>query len=169
MNREIERKFLVTDEAYKAEAVESHRLVQGYICRSQGRTVRVRIADGTGWLTIKGPSESGGLARSEWEKEIPLEDAQSLMSLCEGGVIDKTRWIVPEAGGLKYEVDEFLGQNRGLVVAEIELPSEDAAFVPASWLGREVTGDRRFYNSMLVSYPFCKWPELEKATVAAAE
>ena len=152
-----ERKFLVKDTSYKDAAVESHHLVQGYICASGGRTVRVRLYDDTGYLTIKGPS-ADGLSRMEWEKEIPLQDAKDLFALCIEGVIDKTRWIVPEESGvLKFEVDEFHGENAGLTVAEIELPSPDHPFTKPDWIAEEVTGQRKYYNSHLSKLPFTKW------------
>ena len=163
---EIERKFLVRDDGFRAEAVDSHRLVQGYICRESGRTVRVRIADDKAYLTIKGQSSGSGMSRLEWEMEIPVEDARRLMTLCQGGIIDKVRYIVPAGGCVeagsghqarKWEVDEFSGDNEGLVVAEIELGSEDEQFTRPSWLGEEVTGDRRYYNSMLSECPFTRW------------
>ena len=157
MHIETERKFLVTDTSYKDAAVESHHLVQGYICASGGRTVRVRLYDDTGYLTIKGPS-ADGLSRMEWEKEIPLQDAKDLFALCIEGVIDKTRWIVPEESGiLKFEVDEFHGENAGLTVAEIELPSPDHPFTKPAWIAEEVTGQRKYYNSHLSKLPFTKW------------
>lgn len=157
MNIETERKFLVRDDSFKAEAVKSLRIKQGYIAHDAGRTVRVRIADDKGFLTIKGPSMNGGLSRFEWEREIPLQDAEDLMLLCKDGKIDKTRFIVPAANGRKFEVDEFYGDNEGLVMAEIELSSEDEAFERPVWLGAEVTGDKRYYNSHLLSYPFKDW------------
>ncbi len=157
MHIETERKFLVKDTSYKDAAVESHHLVQGYICASGGRTVRVRLYDDTGYLTIKGPS-ADGLSRMEWEKEIPLQDAKDLFALCIEGVIDKTRWIVPEESGiLKFEVDEFHGENAGLTVAEIELPSSDHPFTKPAWIAEEVTGQRKYYNSHLSKLPFTKW------------
>ncbi|MBR6416565.1 MAG: CYTH domain-containing protein [Bacteroidales bacterium] len=157
MHIETERKYLVKDTSYKVASTESHHLVQGYICTSGGRTVRVRLYDDTGYLTIKGPSQDG-LSRMEWEKEIPFEDAKDLFALCLEGIIDKTRWIVPEGNGtLKFEVDEFHGLNAGLTVAEIELPSPETEFNRPEWLGEEVTGDRRYYNSHLSKLPFMKW------------
>lgn len=156
MNIETERKFLVRDDSFKAEAVRTLRIRQGYIAHEAGKTVRVRIADDRGYLTIKGPS-SNGISRLEWEREIPLQDAEDLMELCSDGRIDKTRFIVPASGGRKFEVDEFYGDNEGLVMAEIELGSEDEAFVRPAWLGEEVTGDRRYYNSHLLTYPFKAW------------
>jgi len=155
MALEIERKFLVAGE-YKSLATSHSRIVQGYICSQQGRTVRVRLRGEKGYLTIKGPSMRGGLSRYEFEKEITLDEALSLLRLCEPGIIDKVRWLVP-AGKHTYEVDEFAGDNAGLVVAEIELSSEDEPFERAPFLGKEVTGDRRYYNSSLRVQPFKTW------------
>ncbi len=157
---EIERKFLVRNEDYKRQASSSSRIQQGYICSSHGRTVRVRIRDNRGYLTIKGPSGENGLARYEFEKEITLDEAQQLMKLCEPGVIDKTRFLV-KSGEHTFEVDEFYGENEGLVMAEVELKSEDEAFVKPDFIGREVTGDRRYYNSHLLKYPFTAWGKEE--------
>lgn len=201
-NVETERKFLVRDSSYKSQAVKSFRIKQGYIAHDGGNTVRVRIRDHQGFLTIKGPSYDG-ISRFEWEREISLEDAEALCSLCHGGFIDKTRYIVPagddscsadnyadatqelspactkesadedfceasaffsakqkssSADSHKYfEVDEFYGDNKGLVVAEIELEKPDEPFDRPAWLGEEVTGDRRYYNSHLLRYPFKSW------------
>ena len=208
MHIETERKFLVKSNAYKALAVVSHRIKQGYIARDNGNSVRVRIKDNIGILTIKGPS-AGGISRSEWEIEIPLADAEDLLKLCHGGIIDKNRYIVPEAGALSgthghprpckregpaelrdreqaclvtgtefcgrglseakevpgsapasgkvFEVDEFYGDNEGLVMAEIELESIDQPFTKPEWLGEEVTGDKHYYNSYLSLHPFKQW------------
>ena len=157
MALEIERKFLVAGE-YKSLASGCERISQGYLSSASGRTVRVRIRGDRGWLTIKGPSKDGGLSRFEWEMEIPLSDARALLDLCEPGVIDKTRWLVPAGDGIHtWEVDEFHGENAGLVVAEIELRSEADAFERPSWLGPEVTGDRRYYNSQLTLHPYSEW------------
>ena len=155
MQLETERKFLVKDDGYKAQAVESHRIRQGYIAHDMGRSVRVRILDDKGILTVKGPFVGLG-SRPEWEKEISLQEAEDLFQLCKPGSIDKTRWIVP-AGERKFEVDEFHGDNEGLVMAEIELKSQDEAFGRPSWLGDEVTGDPRFYNGYLARNPFKNW------------
>lgn len=155
MQIETERKFLVKDDGYKAQAVESHRIRQGYIAHDMGRSVRVRILDDKGILTVKGPFVGLG-SRPEWEKEISLQEAEDLFQLCKPGSIDKTRWIVP-AGERKFEVDEFHGENEGLVMAEIELKSQDEAFGRPSWLGDEVTGDPRFYNGYLARNPFKNW------------
>ena len=155
MQLETERKFLVKDDGYKGQAVESHRIRQGYIAHDMGRSVRVRVLDDKGILTVKGPFVGLG-SRPEWEKEISLQEAEDLFRLCKPGIIDKTRWIVP-AGERKFEVDEFHGDNEGLVMAEIELKSQDEAFGRPSWLGDEVTGDPRFYNGYLARNPFKNW------------
>ena len=196
IHTETERKFLVLSDAFKAEAVASHRIKQGYIARDNGNSVRVRIKDNTGILTIKGPS-ADDISRTEWEIEIPLADAEALLKLCHGGIIDKTRYIVPEGGtlpqnpghprpgkregpkaarsaatgrgreatfcgsvpaaGRVFEVDEFYGDNEGLVMAEIELENASDPFEKPSWLGQEVTGDRHYYNSYLSMHPFKTW------------
>ncbi len=165
MHIETERKFLVKDLSFKDLAVASYEIRQGYIAHDGGNTVRVRIRDKQGFLTIKGPSVDG-ISRHEWEREIPLEDAQELFLLCRGGSIAKTRYIVSEGippSGRFFEVDVFYGDNEGLVMAEIELASPDEAFERPAWLGREVTGDRRFYNSHLLKNPYKLWrEELEK-------
>ena len=155
MQIETERKFLVLDDGYKAQAVESHRIRQGYIAHDMGRSVRVRILDDRGILTVKGPF-IGISSRPEWEKEISLQEAEDLFLLCKPGSIDKTRWIVP-AGERFFEVDEFHGENEGLVMAEIELKSQDEAFGRPSWLGDEVTGDPRYYNGYLARNPYKSW------------
>ena len=156
MNIETERKFLVKDEGFKKQAVENHRIRQGYIAHDGGRTVRVRLWDDKGVLTIKGPSMDGGISRYEWERELTRAEAEDLFLLCKPGMVDKTRWIIP-AGGRKFEVDEFHGENEGLVMAEIELESPDEPFERPSWLGEEVTGDKRYYNSYLARIPFKNW------------
>ena len=155
MPLEIERKFLVEGD-YKSLSSSHSHMVQGYICSDQGRTVRVRIRDTKGYLTIKGPSRDGGLSRYEFEKEITHDEALSLMFLCQSGVIDKVRWLVPY-GNHTFEVDEFAGDNAGLVVAEVELSSPDEAFERPPFLGEEVTGDRRYYNSQLRAHPYKDW------------
>ncbi len=155
MPQEIERKFLVGG-AYKQLAAKNSRIVQGYICSARGRTVRVRIRDGRGYLTIKGPSDDEGLSRYEWERELPVQEAEELMRLCEPGVVDKTRHLVPW-GGHTFEVDEFHGDNEGLTVAEVELSSPDEPFERPPFLGPEVTGDRRYYNSQLRIHPYKDW------------
>ena len=152
MALEIERKFLVEGE-FKSLATSHSRIVQGYICSGHGRTVRVRLRGDKGYLTIKGPSIDGGLARYEFEKEITKDEALSLLRLCEPGIIDKVRWLVP-AGSHTVEVDEFFGDNAGLVMAEIELRSADEPYERPAFLGREVTGDPRFYNGSLRKLPY---------------
>ena len=156
MAQEIERKFLVKDDSYKALAYHSSRIAQGYICSMRGRTVRVRIRDDKGYLTIKGPSDASGLGRYEWEKEIPLHEAQELMKLCEPGMIDKTRYLV-RSGKHIFEVDEFYGENEGLTLAEVELSSADEAYEKPDFIDKEVTGDVKYYNSFLMKHPFSKW------------
>ena len=145
---EIERKYLVTSDCYKEMAVARYHIIQGYISREKTGTVRVRITDDKAYLTIKGKPAAGHLARYEWEKEIDVHDAEELMKLCQGTLIDKTRWIVPAAEeGLKWEVDEFHGKHEGLVVAEIELEREDQSFEKPDFIGDEVTHDPRYYNA----------------------
>ena len=156
MALEIERKFLVKDDCYKTMAYSASRIAQGYICSSRGRTVRVRIRNEKGYLTIKGPSDSQGLGRYEWEKEIPIQEAQELMRLCEPGMIDKTRYLV-KSGKHVFEVDEFYGENEGLVIAEVELESVDESYEKPDFIGEEVTGDVRYYNSFLMKNPFTRW------------
>lgn len=155
MAQEIERKFLVTGE-FKSQAFAQDRIIQGYICSAQGRTVRVRIRDNRGYLTIKGASNVSGTSRYEWEHELPLAEAEELMKLCEPGVIDKTRYLV-RCGKHVFEVDEFYGDNDGLIVAEVELASEDETFDKPSFIAEEVTGDRRYYNSQLMKKPYKTW------------
>ena len=153
---EIERKFLVRHADYKRQAFSSSHIQQGYICSGHGRTVRVRIRDDRGYLTIKGPSDEKGMSRYEFEKEITLNEAQELMKLCEPGSIDKVRYLV-KSGSHTFEVDEFHGDNEGLVMAEVELQSEDEHFEKPDFIGREVTGDRRYYNGHLARMPYRVW------------
>lgn len=149
---EIERKFLVVDDSWRgAPAVY---FCQGYLSRAKERTVRVRVAGALGYLTIKGVSQ--GASRAEFEYEIPLADAKQLLLLCDGPVIEKYRRNI-EFDGMTWEVDEFLGANQGLVVAEIELVSEDQLFSRPAWVGEEVTDDARYYNSALTVHPFSQW------------
>lgn len=152
---EIERKFLVTGD-YKSLAHSSSRIRQGYICADGGRTVRVRLRDGVGTLTVKGPSSPDGVSRFEWETEVGHDDAVQMLGLCDGGFIDKTRYLV-RCGAHTFEVDEFHGGNEGLVIAEVELQSVDEPFERPPFVGREVTGDRRYYNSSLMRHPYCTW------------
>ena len=153
---EIERKFIVTDDCYKAMAFRSDRIAQGYICREGGNSARVRVRGDKGYLTIKGPSPDGGLSRFEWEKEIAVEEAMELLKLCHDGIIDKIRYLV-KCGEHIFEVDEFFGDNEGLVVAEIELSDKEEAFEKPAFLGKEVTGERRYYNSHLTRFPYKEW------------
>ncbi|MDY2624636.1 MAG: CYTH domain-containing protein [Alloprevotella sp.] len=155
MGLEIERKFLVKGD-YKTQATSSTRIKQGYICSERGRTVRVRLRDTKAYLTIKGPSRDNGLSRYEFEKEITFDEALSLFALCEPGIVDKVRWLVP-VGNHTFEVDEFFGDNAGLVVAEVELSRADEFFIKPDFIGKEVTGDRRYYNSQLRKNPFKNW------------
>lgn len=164
---EIERKFLVGSGAYKSEAFREIRIVQGYLNSHPERSVRVRIKGKKGFITIKGKSNTTGTSRFEWEKEIPVKEAEALLKLCEDGVIEKTRYLVPgipvethgRASQHVFEVDEFSGSNAGLVIAEIELSHEDEAFTKPAWLGEEVTGQNKYYNASLSNRPFKKWQE----------
>ena len=153
---EIERKFLVKDRSYRQQAHSSSHIRQGYICSERGRTVRVRQRDDEAFITIKGPSADGGLSRYEFEKAISLEEALQLMMLCEPGIIDKTRYLV-SSGSHSFEVDEFHGDNEGLVIAEVELSTPDESYVKPDFIGQEVTGDRRYYNSQLRRHPYREW------------
>ena len=155
MALEIERKFLVAGD-FRPFAGKSVRIMQGYLSSVPERTVRVRIKGDKAFITIKGIGNASGTSRYEWEKEISVSEAHELMLLCEPGVIDKTRYLV-DAGMHVYEVDEFHGDNEGLVLAEIELTSEDEDFAKPEWLGAEVTGDNRYYNSYLSAHPFSTW------------
>ncbi len=155
MANEIERKFLVKGE-FKNLASKETRIVQGYLSSVPERTVRVRIKGDKGFITIKGIGSASGATRYEWEKEIPYSEVEELLKICEPGVIDKTRYLV-KVGNHTFEVDEFYGENKGLTVAEIELGSESEEFVKPEWLGEEVTGNTKYYNSMLMKSPFTKW------------
>lgn len=155
MSQEIERKFLVTGD-FKSLATKSTRITQGYLSSVPERTVRVRVKGDKGYITIKGIGNESGASRFEWEKEISTDDAVALLKICEPGVIDKTRYLVPVAQHT-FEVDEFYGENEGLTVAEVELGEEDEAFHKPEWLGEEVTGDVKYYNSMLMKHPYTKW------------
>lgn len=155
MAQEIERKFLVRGE-YKHLASSSSRIRQGYLNQAGGRTVRVRTRDDKAYLTIKGPSVDGGMSRFEWEMEIPMDDALELLKLSVSPVVDKTRFLIEDNGHV-WEVDEFYGDNEGLTMAEIELKAVDESFVRPEWLGEEVTGDHRYYNSNLARNPFKTW------------
>jgi len=153
---EIERKFLVKSDAFKQEAFKSTRITQGFLSTDPKRTVRVRIKGECGFLTIKGKSNASGTSRFEWEKKISVDDAKQLLQLCKKGVIDKIRYEV-KVGNHNFEIDEFFGKNKGLIVAEIELKNENEVFVKPNWVGKEVTGDVKYYNSQLSKHPFCEW------------
>ncbi|MDO1512712.1 CYTH domain-containing protein [Maribacter confluentis] len=153
---EIERKFLVGSEDYKSEARSKTRIVQGFLNTDPSRTVRIRIKGDLGFITVKGKSNASGTSRFEWEKEISVVDAEELLKLCEKGVLEKCRYDVP-LGKHIYEVDEFFGDNEGLTIAEVELESENESFKKPSWLGEEVTGMIKYYNSQLSKNPFKKW------------
>lgn len=153
---EIERKFLVLSEAFKEEAYKKTRIIQGFLNTDENRTVRLRLKGDKGFLTIKGKSSEDGLSRFEWETEISATEAKSLLNLCEKGVIEKIRFEV-KSGNHIFEIDEFLGDNQGLTIAEIELNTADEIFSKPEWLGKEVTGDIKYYNSQLSKKPFKTW------------
>ncbi|MCK5824654.1 MAG: CYTH domain-containing protein [Ichthyobacteriaceae bacterium] len=156
MAQEIERKFLVKSNAFKNEFESKTRIIQGYLSSVVERTVRVRVKGDKGFVTVKGIGNESGASRYEWEKEITVDDATDLLKICEPGVIDKTRFNVL-SGKHVFEVDEFYGDNDGLVVAEVELVTEDEFFVKPSWIGVEVTGDSKYYNSALIKNPYKNW------------
>ena len=156
MPQEIERKFLVTSTAFKTEAFKETRITQGYLSSVPQRTVRIRIKADKGFITIKGEANTSGTSRYEWEKEITAAEATELLQLCEPGIIDKTRFEIQVARH-SFEVDEFYGDNAGLIVAEIELQNEDEVFEKPAWLGEEVTGIDKYYNALLKKYPFNTW------------
>ncbi|WP_028889895.1 CYTH domain-containing protein [Tenacibaculum ovolyticum] len=156
MTFEIERKFLVNSTDYKQVAYKKSYIKQGFLNSKKERVVRVRIKDDTGFLTIKGASNKSGTTRFEWEKEIELKEAKDLFNLCEEGIIEKYRYLIKE-NNHTFEVDEFIGENIGLVVAEIELEDENENFTTPNWLGKEVTGIVKYYNSNLSKLPFSKW------------
>lgn len=157
MSKEIERKFLV-DGDYKSESYESKRIIQGYLSRVPQRVVRVRVKEDKGYITIKGETNSSGASRFEWEKEIPVDEAKALLQLAEPGIINKNRYLIKNTDGKHtWEVDEFHGDNDGLVIAEIELSDEYDLFDKPKWLGKEVTGDKRYYNAYLSNNPFRSW------------
>ncbi|MFD2100027.1 CYTH domain-containing protein [Flagellimonas iocasae] len=153
---EIERKFLVVSDVYKQEATSQVRIAQGFLNTDPERTVRVRIKGDKGFLTIKGPSNATGTTRFEWETEISLTEATNLIDLCKDVILEKVRFEVP-LGNKLFEVDEFLGENKGLVIAEVELNHEDEVFERPKWLGEEVTGQPEYYNSQLSKNPFTQW------------
>jgi adenylate cyclase len=153
---EIERKFLVVGD-FKPTAYDAMTIKQGYILsEGKGRNVRIRIKGDKGFITIKGPGSDSGMSRFEWEMEIPVDEAEQLLQICNKGKIEKVRYLV-KSGKHTFEVDEFHGENQGLVVAEVELVREDEEFVQPEWLGKEVTGDVRYYNSYLSQHPYSEW------------
>jgi adenylate cyclase len=156
MNQEIERKFLVNGD-FKKFAIQKHEIAQGFLSTVPERTVRIRIKDQQGFITVKGIGNASGASRFEWEKEISADEAKSLLAICEPTIIKKIRYIIPTSNNLFFEVDEFLGENKGLLIAEIELPTESTLFDKPSWLGKEVTGASKFYNSSLAKKPYSNW------------
>lgn len=155
---ETERKFLVVGDDYKASATAKFDIAQGYLSSHPERTVRVRTKGNKGFLTVKGKGNESGTTRLEWEKEISIEEAKMLLPLCEKGTIEKKRYEIP-VGGHVYEVDEFYGDNEGLIIAEIELEDENERFDKPEWLGAEVTGDERYYNAYLSRHPYNEWKD----------
>ncbi|MBT8244344.1 MAG: CYTH domain-containing protein [Winogradskyella sp.] len=153
---EIERKFLVKSDAFKVKAFNLYHIKQGFLNSHPERTVRIRLNKNQGVLTVKGKSTSDGLSRFEWEKQISVDEAESLLQLCEIGIIDKIRYEV-KVGNHIFEVDEFYGDNNGLIIAEVELNSETETFEKPDWLGEEVTGNVNYYNSNLSKQPFKDW------------
>ena len=158
MGKEIERKFLVRDTSFRQQAFSRSRIKQGYLSSAHGRTVRVRVRDEKAFLTIKGPSDASGTSRNEWEYEIPLAEAEEMMALCEPGRIDKERYLV-KCGRHVFEVDEFHAENEGLIVAEVELSAPDEPYGRPAFLGEEVTGDVKYYNSYLTKKPYKTWEQ----------
>lgn len=153
---EIERKFLIKNTSYKSESFKVSCIKQGFLNSNKNRVIRIRIIDDKGWITVKGVSSNDGTSRFEWEKEISLNDAALLLNLCEETVIEKNRHFV-KSGTHLFEVDEFMGVNNGLVIAEIELNSVNEKYIKPEWLGEEVTGITKYYNSELSKKPFKKW------------
>jgi adenylate cyclase len=154
--QEIERKFLVHSLDFIMEASQAQKIAQGYLNSAPERTVRIRIKDKKGFITIKGKGDATGTTRFEWEKEIDLQEAEALLNLCETGVIDKTRYLIKK-GSHTFEVDIFEGENKGLIVAEIELSDANETFEKPTWLAEEVTGDEKYYNAYLSNKPFTSW------------
>jgi adenylate cyclase len=155
-NTEIERKFLILNDGFKKEAFKKERIVQGFLSSVPERTVRVRLIADTGYITVKGIGNESGTTRFEWEREITREEAERLLEICEPGIIEKIRFFV-KSGNHTFEIDEFALQNKGLLLAELELKNEEDSFEKPSWLGEEVTGEKKYYNSNLVKYPFQNW------------
>ena len=156
MSLEIERKFLVKNDTWKKVTFKQIIIKQGYLNSDKNRTVRIRISDHQGFITVKGVSNASGATRFEWEKEIDVTEATEMLSLCETTIIDKNRFLV-ESGKHIFEIDEFYGDNQGLIIAEIELNSENETFEKPTWLGAEVTGNAKYYNSYLSKFPFSTW------------
>jgi len=156
--QEIERKFLVKNDSFKKEAYNSYRIKQAYLNSHKERTIRIRIAGEEAFITVKGKSSKNGLSRFEWEKKIPVAEAEELLELCEPGRIEKTRFLVKVDQHI-FEVDEFYKDNEGLVIAEVELTSETEKVILPDWIGEEVTGDEKYYNSYLVQKPNKNWKE----------
>lgn len=155
MSKEIERKFLVKGD-YKKESFHSFSIIQGYLSSAAERSVRVRIQEDGAFLTIKGVGNESGITRFEWEREISVEDAKELLKICEPGIIEKTRFLV-EIGEHTFEIDEFQGDNAGLILAELELSTEGEHFEKPEWLGKEVSGEEKYYNIMLTTHPYKNW------------
>ena len=153
---EIERKFLVKSTGYKKNSLSKHFVKQGYLSTDLSRCVRVRIIDEKAFITIKGASSIDGLSRFEWEKEICKKEADEIIMLCAADTIEKIRYVL-EFDGNKFEVDEFQNKNNGLIIAEIELSSKNQLFKKPEWIGKEVTGIKKYYNSQLAQKPFSKW------------
>lgn len=156
MNLEIERKFLITNTNFKKESYQKKYIQQGFLNSDKNRVVRVRIIEEKAYLTIKGVSDKSGTSRFEWEKEISVQEAKALMNLCEKGVIEKYRYFHKLENHV-FEIDEFLGDNEGLIIAEVELKNKNEVFIKPSYLGKEVTGDEKYYNSNLSKIPFKDW------------
>ena len=156
MSVEIERKFLVKNNDFKSESYAKKHIKQGYLNSDKNRTVRIRIANEKAFMTIKGKSNATGTTRFEWEKEITKEEAEDLLLLCEPSIIEKTRYLI-KVDGHTFEVDEFYGDNKGLIIAEVELNDEAEKFTKPSWLNKEVTGDIKYYNSSISKTPFKDW------------
>ncbi len=156
MKIEIEKKFLVKNLNFKRESFKKIRITQKYLSSLPERSVRIRVTDNEAFITIKGKSNKTGISRPEWEKEISIDEAKELFNICEPGTIDKTRHLVQSDKHI-FEIDEYYGENKGLIVAEIELLSEVESFTKPDWLGEEITGDIRYYNSHLMKHPYTKW------------
>lgn len=154
---EIERKFLVNNLTFKTLAASKQTIKQGFLSTVPERTVRVRVSNKKAFLTIKGIGSANGMSRFEWEKEILVGEALQLLKLCEPTIVEKIRYVIPIKNNLVIEVDEFLAENKGLIIAEIELKSETQKFKKPNWLGKEVTGNKKYYNSMLSKKPYKLW------------